>query len=283
MIGGGSVAGAGLLGFGAWWLFGRKPQTVTPTPLPPAQTPPTPVWQVEQVQVVGIPAQYTGTVIQSVYSSSLVLLPMQLQDLHFAVYPTNIATMTKNAIFQAQILQHGTGQVILNLRQKEAPQSVLPGGTGSVHLYSQYSATALAALSLPTGAADLVISATDGTGRVLQTFTYPNALQFENATNIQGVGAGGGTGGGACPAKILAGPFWGVYGGAVRVGAPSPAQQALQQAQAAMAQLLQQGSACPLQVLRVTSTALRLPGYVVAQGNPTPAILQFAGPTMLPV
>jgi len=183
LIAGGSVLGAGAITTGLYLALRPKPTT------PPAQTPPpmpSPVWQIAQVQVVGIPAAYTQFILQSIYSSSLVVLPVRLQDIHFGVYPTNISTTIQNAIFTAQILQHGTGQVILNLRQQEAPQSVLPGGTGSVHLYSQYSAAALAALSLPTGAADLAISATDGTGRTLQTFTFPNALQFENATNIQG-------------------------------------------------------------------------------------------------
>jgi hypothetical protein len=267
LIAGGSVLGAGAIGTGLYFAL-RPKQTTPPTQTPPP-TPPSPVWQLATTQVVAVPQAYSARIVQDVYSASLVLLPDQLQQFSFWVYLTNISTTNQKAYFGAQLLQHGTGQVVLNFAQQQSPQVILPGTTTSKQLVTQYSAAALGSMTLPTGAMDLAVSALDDKGSAYQQFSLPNAVQIENATNIGSVQAG------TCPNKVVAGPYWAVYGGAAPLLGPNPVQLAQQQAMAVMRSLQGQYPGCPLSVLQIRAANTGTYGYVVAAGNPPASALQF--------
>ena len=266
LIAGGSIVGAAGVGGLAWWLTRPKATPPTQTPSPP--TPLSPVWTLATTQILATPAQYQGQIVQDVFPASLVAIPDKVQALSFWLYLTNISTQNQRVLFGGQIVQHGSGQVIFTLQQAGAPKTLLPNITGSVQLVTPYSGVALASMNLPDGVADLVFNALSADGSITQTFSITNAVQVVHA-NAGSVQAGG------CPNKVVAGPFWPAYGGAMSVFGPSPQQMALRDAQAAMASLQRQYPSCSLQVLTVRATNTGTSGYVVAAGNPPASALRF--------
>ena len=277
LIAGGSALGAGAIGTGLY--FALRPKQTPPTQTPP--TPPPPTWNLATTQVVAVPQAYSARIVQDVYPSSLVMLPDQLQQFSFWIYLTNISTSTALGYFGAQLIQHGTGNVVLNFQQATSPHPYSPGEQTMAQLVTQYSQAALASMTLQTGAMDLAVFSMDASGNHLQTFSLTNALQIVNAANINSVQ----TGGASCPNKVVAGPYWAVYGGALPILGPNPVQLAQQQAMQVARTLQPQYPNCPLSVVQIRSTNTGTYGYVVAAGTPSASALQFnyAPPRYMPV
>ncbi len=279
LIVGGAILAGGAVGTGIALALRKPAASKTPAPQPPSPVP-SPVWQIANLQVQASASAYALTLTKTIYSDALLILPQGLMSFTLQVLATNISTTNQTSYFKGRLVAHGTGAVVMQLQQLRGFYPIPPQQTVTCLLTPAQGQQALAVQMLPTGYVDLQLDALSANGSVVQSFTFPNVLQFENATGIQGVGASA-----ACAAKILAGPFWALAGGTQPVGGSTatPQQQALSAARTTMG-VLQMTTTCPLQVLQVyAQNQPSLIGYVVAQGSPTAAMLRYNAPTYLPV
>lgn len=174
---GGAVVIAG--GAAAVVLANRRKgaSTGTPSPKPPTQVAPSPRWQIGTISVTVVAAEVAYTATQALYGDSTVLMPQALQQFSLTLTVTNVSQQNQLSYFSGVLTSHGTGTVIMRLQQLIGYQEWAPK---TVITRSLTPTQALVQRVLPTGYADLQISALSPSGQVLQTFNFPNVIDFTN-------------------------------------------------------------------------------------------------------